>query len=92
MKQPSSAVIQLGALGALGWCRRLCERASVTLADILGRSRVSRIVRVRHRVWAVLRWTLELSYPEIGRIWGVDHSTVMAGVRQHERRLAAEVA
>lgn len=46
----------------------------------------------RHHLWAVLRATLDLSFPELGRVFGTDHSTIMYGVRKFERTLAAAYA
>jgi hypothetical protein len=41
----------------------------------------------RQVLMAVLRRHWELSYPEIGWIFGRDHTTVMSGIRKAERML-----
>lgn len=53
---------------------------------ILGRSRLKSIVRARHHLWAALLGA-GYSYPEIGAALSMDHSTVMAGLRAHARRV-----
>lgn len=55
-------------------------------ADILGRGRIRQIAYGRHYAMWLLR-ELGYSFPEIGRNLGVDHSTVIFGVRGHARRL-----
>lgn len=48
------------------------------------------IAEARHECWYLLRergW----SYPRIGALGGQDHSTVMAGVREHEKRIRRAV-
>ena len=45
------------------------------------------VVRARDHLLAVIRWSSGLSYPEIGAIFGMDHTSVMAAVSRHDRRL-----
>lgn len=45
--------------------------------EILGRGRSKSIARARHSVFLSLR-VRGLSYPEIGRLMGRDHTTVLA--------------
>lgn len=44
-------------------------------------------VAARHHSWAVAVWTAGVSYSAVGRMFGVDHTTVMEGVRRHEERV-----
>lgn len=87
-----AAVIEarLARLGLLEWARRYVAPYNVTLADVLGRRRTATVSKARQRLLAVIRWTLGLSYPEIGILFDLDHSTVIAAVRNVERDLAAE--
>lgn len=52
----------------------------VTREDALGRSRTLSVARARKAVYVALR-EKGLSYTEIGRLVGRDHTTVVAGVR-----------
>ena len=78
---------RLDRIGALQWARRFCQKLGVTLDDVTGRSRLGHIVRVRHRLWVVLRDTLGLSYPAVAGIFEVDHSTVMSAERKYWGRV-----
>lgn len=57
------------------------QLTGVPVADIMGRSRCQRFVRPRFVAWAVCREYLELSYPEIGRVFDRDHTSVISGVQ-----------
>lgn len=64
----------------------------VTLADILSRSRMKSIVRARHACFWMIREGYGKSSTEVGKLFGVDHTTVLDGIRSHERRLEDERA
>jgi len=55
----------------------------VTIADVMGKSRYQEIVAVRHQamaeVYAAFPW---MSYPQMGRLFGRDHSTCMSALRR----------
>lgn len=53
---------------------------------VVSRQRTRTIAQARHHLWAVLRWTLAFSLSELGRLFNVDHSTVLEGIRRHESR------
>jgi len=59
----------------------------VPLDRVMGRCRLARVSYARHHAMAVIRWSSGLSFPEIGRYFGRDHTTVIAGVRRYEREL-----
>lgn len=48
--------------------------------------------RARFHAWAVVKWSTGLSFPEIGAFFGVDHTSVLAGVRRWEAILNGETA
>lgn len=54
----------------------------VSVADVKGQSRTQQIARARQSAMYLSRNLLNLSYPEIGRHFGRDHSTVMSAVRR----------
>lgn len=61
---------------------RHAEAAGLTVADLIGPSRVSRVARAR---WAAMR-EIQLvfgdSYPMIGRLFKRDHTSVMHGINR----------
>ena len=75
-------------VGALGAVTRIAREHGVSLETLVSRDRHRHAALARHHAWAVIRWTLALSYPEIGRMFGVDHCTVIQGIRKFERHLS----
>jgi chromosomal replication initiation ATPase DnaA len=74
--------------------RTIAAEEGVSFEDIMRRTRIHRVAKARWKVFAALKkrgW----SYPMIARPFGVDHTTVLYGVRRlngappaiaHERR------
>lgn len=60
----------------------------VSEAGILSDCRRHEFTRPRHHLMTVLR-DEGRSYPQIGQLLGRDHTTVIAGVRAHRRRMGA---
>lgn len=69
--------------------RRIAREHGCTLEDIYGTSRHDSIARARRHAMAVLRWSTALSLPELGRIFGRDHTTILTAVRKYEAELNA---
>jgi len=69
----------------------VAARRGVPLAELCGRGRSQSLARARHEVWWRIRHHPEryLSLPEIARLFGRDHTTIMAGIEAHAQRLAA---
>lgn len=67
----------------------VCQRRGVTLEELCGRGRSRAVVQARHEAWLALREDPErcFSLPEIGRLFGVDHTTVLAGLRKARERV-----
>jgi hypothetical protein len=88
-RAPGSYVLHLPAsVRAVG--ERIANEHGITFAAMAGRSRYPRCVRARHRWWTVVKWSLALSYPETGALFGVDHTTVMNAVDHVEDDLERE--
>jgi chromosomal replication initiation ATPase DnaA len=88
----AEAVIRgLAARGLLPLVVHVCERRGVLLAELCGHVRSRGVVAARHEVWYLLRHDVErsFSYPELGRIFGYDHTTVREGVLAHAPRAAS---
>jgi|HubBroStandDraft_6_1064221.scaffolds.fasta_scaffold1127873_2 chromosomal replication initiation ATPase DnaA len=68
----------------------VAARRGVPLAELCGRGRTQSVARARHEVWWRIRHHPEryLSLPEIARLFGRDHTTIMAGIEAHAQRLA----
>lgn len=67
---------------------------NLTADDVLGRGRRAEIVAARHQVFVEL-WRGGLSIAGVARVLGLDHTSVMYGMRKHlgddayDRELAA---
>ncbi len=75
----------------------VCQERGVDWARVLSRARYQELTRARFEIWGRMRERtltatgLPPSYPSIARLFGVDHSTVIYGVQQREKALAAGV-
>ena len=63
---------------------QLCESRGVSVDDIIGRSRLTRVSKVRKEVYTMLR-DERVSFPVIAQMFGRDHTTVVDGVQRHRR-------
>jgi chromosomal replication initiation ATPase DnaA len=63
----------------------ICKRRFVELDWVLVGQRTQSVVRAREECCLFLR-ELEMSYYEIGRLLGMDHSSVMASVRRAKKK------
>ena len=68
----------------------VCSARGVLLHEILGPIRSRNVVRARHELWWRIRHHPDRYYslPEIGRLFGKDHTTILAGIEAHARRAA----
>lgn len=88
---PGWAILyNLETYGAIDLAREIARKHHTSVELIISRVRTKNVTHARHHLWAVIRWTLDISYPEIARWFGVDHTTVMSGVRNHEARIVKE--
>jgi chromosomal replication initiation ATPase DnaA len=74
-----------------GIAAEVAAQRGVPLHDLCGRGRTRSVARARQEVWWRIRHHPEryLSLPEIARLFGRDHTTILAGIEAHSRRLAA---
>jgi chromosomal replication initiator protein len=61
-------------------------------ADLLSGDRTQHVAMVRHIAMYFARVHCRLSYPELGGVFGRDHSSVIHGVHSVERRIHAQPA
>lgn len=74
-------------LGALDVARSIADKHRVTVDAILSRSRYKYACRARHELWAILKWTLDLSLNVIGAIFDRNHTTILVGIRKYESEM-----
>jgi chromosomal replication initiator protein len=66
----------------------VCQASDVRLEDVLSRSRTARIARARQLAMFLSRELTDSTLPDIGRQFGGrDHTTVMHGCQQVQRKL-----
>ena len=70
--------------------KAVSEKHEIPVSDVVGKSRKRVNAHARQELYYLLRVDRGLSYLDIGRRYGVDHSTVMHGVRQHCHRSKLE--
>jgi hypothetical protein len=70
----------LAIIGALPLARELVAASRCSEVDVFGGARHRGVAPVRHRLWAILKVRRGYSYPKIGALWLVDHSTVVVAV------------
>ena len=83
---PSARRERLAQRGLLPLLGETAERYHVTTVEILSARRTRGIVAARHGFWrAVLALRIEerplFSQSDVGRLWGVDHTTVSSAMR-----------
>lgn len=83
-----SAAQVLEDLEVRGWLEpaRAAARAhGVRVEDLVGRARSRSVAVARGQLWTELH-DAGASYPELGAVFGRDHTSVLAGVRRHKVR------
>lgn len=82
---------RLESRGLRGLVDSACAETGISITEVIGRRRFASITRARHMLWFWLYRETGLSYPEIGRIFEVDHTTVLAAVHKIAREHAMPV-
>lgn len=62
-------------------------KGNVTLKDVLSTSRRADVVAVRFEVWYVMNTEWKMSTVHIGELWGMDHTSVLNGLKRHREKL-----
>ena len=84
----SALHLYLAERGLLGLVLDVCKSYHATFEEISGRSRELRVSRARQAAWSLLE-ARGLSRSEIGRAFGRDHTTVVAGIAAADKRASA---
>ena len=85
-------IARVVAVGAFRTLKRIARDHGVSAVAVVGRKRDARTSMARHRLWAVMRWTLGLSYQDLGAMFDRDHTSVLHGVRKYEKAIAEQEA
>lgn len=64
--------------------RRIAREEGTTTRALFGDSHERQPARARHRLWAVVRNSTSMSYPQLGRLFRRRHDTVLRGIRAFE--------
>lgn len=75
----------LQRIHALETVLRLCKGYGVSFNSVISNSRYKTVVKARHHAWALIRNSMDMSFPEIGEMWSRDHTSIIYGVRKHEK-------
>lgn len=67
----------------------IAAKHRVPVAGIMGTSRRRKYAWPRQEAYAAVRDERGLSYPQIGAIFGRDHTSVLTGVRRYRERVGA---
>lgn len=70
----------------------ICAKYRVPFEEVTSESRHAHLVKIRQEIWYRIRVDIGMSYPEIGKRFNKDHSTILHGVRKHAERLSLELA
>jgi chromosomal replication initiator protein len=62
----------------------------ITSDEIMSRSRRQRIAMARHVTFYIMRRVGMCSYPQIGKAFGYDHTTILSAVDRIERLVASD--
>lgn len=88
-RQPIAVRLKRRTVGVRPWLDILLWSARLEgadLSDVLEGRRTSAATRARHRTWYEIRRLANVSLPEIGAVFGVTHTSVLDGIRKHEKR------
>lgn len=88
MKRVERIRANLAAMGLTDVAKRVAAEYHVSLNSILDGARMKSVAAARHRIWVLLRHTLDMSNAEIANTFGVDRSTVDVAIRKREAELA----
>lgn len=73
-----------------GIAKRLAAHYGIKKEDLMGKAQSREIALPRQVAMYVCRETLKMAYQAIGKIFGRDHSTVMASVKQIQKEVEAK--
>lgn len=72
--------------------KMVCLRDGITIPEIMSARREKRLVKARDEIWWLISKQTTMTLPQIGKRFNKDHTTVLWGIRMHQKRLMAEEA
>lgn len=80
---PSEFAKNLAAIGAASATRAILDANGIRFVDALyGRDRHLCVSMARHELQAWLKRNVRMSFPEIGRLFGRDHTTILSACQK----------
>ena len=86
---PKNVIHALDERNLLGYLDEVCRAHHVTRIEVCSIDRSRSIVTARHELWWRLR-QLKLSYVEIARLFGRNHTSVLHGVTRRDEQILAQ--
>lgn len=71
--------------------KQICDEHGADFDEVCGDRRFQHLVLIRQEIFYRIRVELGMSYPEIGKRFNRDHTTILHGVRRHAKRFNLEV-
>jgi hypothetical protein len=71
--------------------KQICDEHGADFDEVCGDRRYQHLVLIRQEIFYRIRVELGMSYPEIGKRFNRDHTTILHGVRRHAKRFNLEV-
>lgn len=75
-------ISRLKEMGIFDEVVQLIRPRGVSIEDLISRDRHKNVSAARHEIMYWIRTKLKWSYPEIGRLFGRDHTTVLDACRK----------
>lgn len=73
------------ALGAI--MAEVAAKHGYSVLQMLTHRKLGPLARARHEAYWRAREETDLSYPQIGKAYNRDHTSIMHGIRMHEKRI-----
>lgn len=84
-RDPSDIEEDLKARGLWDLVEEVAKSRYLLTDELLGRGRLAAICLARFELWSKLRERTGWGTPQLGLMLGVDHSTILAGVKRHAK-------
>ena len=68
------------------------KKYGISKSELTSKSRVKEVAQARHVTMYLIKTVIEMSYPNIGKLFGRDHSTVMNSIDVTEKKIASDAA
>ena len=68
----------------------ITDRVGITKADMIGKRREKSVAEARHLAIYLIREMTEMSFPNIGKLFDRDHSTILTSYQKIVRKVATD--